>query len=102
MGLIVDFIKISVGLVGLINVVEGVFTEEKDKTRRDFWIDPEIRRTVVSSSIGLSYLFLFYLGPPRHPSHLQHLLFLPEHDGIAGLQVRLAQNDDGMAGSGFL
>ena len=94
-----DFIITSAGLMGIL--CPKYMAEKCYKTRRDFWIDLEIHCTVVSSSIGLSFLFLFYLGPPRHPSHLQHLLFLPEHDGIAGLQVRLAQNDDGMAGSGF-
>ena len=107
MGLLLAFIINSAILVGiscLIIMEEGVFTQEKE-TRRDFWIDPEIRRNVVSSSIGLSFLFLFYsgvLGPPHHPQcHRRQLLFLPEPDGIEGLQERLAQNEDSMAGSGF-
>ena len=99
-----DFIITSAGLMGILCPI--YMAEESYKTRRDFWIDLEIRCTVVSSSIGLSFLFLFYsgvLGPPTTLYHRLDLLCLPELDGLAGLQaLRLAQNEEGMAGSGLL
>ena len=64
MGLLVDFIRNSAGLVAiicLINMETERFREDKEhyNAGRDFWIDLEIQRTTVSSSIGLSFLFFF-------------------------------------------